>query len=69
MVPPMEQMAQKVLMAFWSDGGQGNARRNAWSAMAADAKRARQRTEAASFLVAAGAVRDNSAPAVVAAHA
>jgi hypothetical protein len=46
----MTEIMRSVVMAFWSDGGQGTARRNAWSAMAADAKRARQRTEAMAFV-------------------
>jgi hypothetical protein len=49
-------MVRSVIMALWSDGGQGTARRNAWSAMAADAKRARQRSETAAFLSAVAAV-------------
>jgi len=39
----MQEIVRNVIVAFWPDGGQGRARRNAWSAMAADTKRARDR--------------------------
>jgi hypothetical protein len=58
----MTEIMRSVVMAFWSDGGQGIARRNAWSAMAADAKRARQRAEATAFMNAVAAV--HATPAV-----
>lgn len=54
----MVEMARSVMMAFWSAGGQGTARRNAWVAMVADAKRARQRAEASAFMHAVAAVRE-----------
>jgi hypothetical protein len=43
----MQEMLRSLVMAVWADGGQGTARRNAWSAMVADAKRARDRADAA----------------------
>jgi hypothetical protein len=43
----MQKMLRSFVMAFWADGGQGTARRNAWVAMVADAKRARERADAA----------------------
>jgi hypothetical protein len=42
----MQEMLRTLVLAFWSDGGQGSARRNAWAGMVADAKRARERAEA-----------------------
>lgn len=42
----MQEMLRSLVLTFWSDGGQGTARRNAWAAMAADAKRARERADA-----------------------
>ena len=39
----MQQLVRSLIVAFWPDGGQGTARRNAWAAMAADTKRARER--------------------------
>jgi hypothetical protein len=64
----MEQMAKSLVMTLWSAGGQGTARRNAWTAMAADAKRARQRTEVAAYLNAVAAVHEMPRAAVGAAH-
>jgi hypothetical protein len=46
----MAQILRSVLGSVWSDGGQRVARRNAWAAMAADAKRARERAEATAYL-------------------
>jgi hypothetical protein len=42
----MQEMMLSVVRTVWADGGQRGARRNAWAAMAADARRARQRAEA-----------------------
>jgi hypothetical protein len=42
----MPEILRSVARTVWADGGQRGARRNAWAAMAADAKRARQRAEA-----------------------
>ena len=53
----MQEMLRSLVMAFWADGGQGTARRNAWVAMVADAKRARERADA-----------DASVQAVIAGH-
>jgi hypothetical protein len=53
----MQAMVRNVVEVIWPDAGLGTAHRNAWAAMAADAKRARARAEAAAFLNAAAAVR------------
>jgi hypothetical protein len=42
----MQEIARNLIVAFWPDGGQGRARRNAWSAMVTDTKRARERATA-----------------------
>ncbi|HVS67076.1 MAG TPA: hypothetical protein VHE56_00885 [Mycobacteriales bacterium] len=42
----MQEIVRNLIVAFWPDGGQGRARRNAWSAMVADTKRARERATA-----------------------
>ncbi len=42
----MQDFMRNLVVAFWPDGGQGHARRNAWSAMVADTKRARERASA-----------------------
>ena len=39
----MQGMVRSLIVALWPDGGQGTARRNAWSAMVEDNKRARER--------------------------
>jgi hypothetical protein len=39
----MREMVSSFIVAVWPDGGQGAARRNAWSAMVEDTKRARER--------------------------
>jgi hypothetical protein len=65
---PMQEMLRNLVMVVWPDGGLGTARRNAWAAMAADAKRARQRAEAAAFLNTVGAVPDTPAAAVAQSH-
>jgi hypothetical protein len=64
----MQELLRNVVMVFWPDGGLGTARRNAWAAMAADAKRARQRAEAATFMNATNAVHAASTPVAVATH-
>ena len=62
----MQEMLRSLVMAFWADGGQGTARRNAWAAMVADAKRARERADAdASVTLAAASHAMVGAPAVV----
>jgi hypothetical protein len=68
MVPPMQEMLRNLIMVVWPDGGLGTARRNAWAAMAADAKRARERAEANAFVNAVAAVREMPAGAVAASH-
>lgn len=42
----MQELVQNLIVAFWPNGGQDHARRNAWSAMVADTKRARERASA-----------------------
>jgi hypothetical protein len=42
----MQELLRSLVLAFWSDGGQGTARRNAWVGMVADSKRARERSDA-----------------------
>jgi len=49
----MPELLRTVARAVWADGGQRVARRNAWSAMVADSKRARERAEAAEMMAAA----------------
>jgi hypothetical protein len=63
----MTEMVRRVVMTLWTDGGQGTARRNAWVAMAADARRARQRSETAAFLSAVAAVHPSPADSDLAA--
>jgi hypothetical protein len=58
----MAEMLRSLVEAVMPDVGLGTARRNAWAAMAADAKRARARTEAAAAVSAAVA---HPIPAVV----
>jgi hypothetical protein len=69
-------MLRNVVEVMWPDAGLGTARRNAWAAMAADAKRARQRAEAAALMNAAAAVHEvptvaavSPAPVAAVAHA
>jgi hypothetical protein len=64
----MAQIFRTLVGAVWSDGGQRVARRNAWAAMSADAKRARERTEAMAFLDAVAAVHELPAPSATAAR-
>jgi hypothetical protein len=64
----MQELVRNLVMAFWPDGGQGAARRNAWAAMAADAKRARLRAEAAAFMAAVGAAAEAPAASVAASN-
>ena len=49
----MQEMLRSLVLAFWADGGQGTARRNAWAGMVADSKRARERAEADATVTAA----------------
>jgi hypothetical protein len=69
MVRAMEQLIRSLVMALVPAGGQGTARRNAWAAMAADAKRARQRAEVAAYLNAVAAVHATPVAAVAVSHA
>jgi len=64
----MQEMLRSLVMVVWPDGGLGTARRNAWAAMAADAKRSRQRAEAAAFINAVAAVHEMPAVATAASH-
>jgi hypothetical protein len=61
----MQEMVRSLVIAFWADGGQGTARRNAWAAMVVDAKRGRDRADADSALQLAAAGHPGSP---VAAH-
>lgn len=47
----MREMVRSFIVAMWPDGGQGAARRNAWSAMVEDSKRARERASAEAAVV------------------
>jgi hypothetical protein len=42
----LAQIPGRFVAAVWRDGGQGQARRNAWAAMVSDNVRARARAEA-----------------------
>jgi hypothetical protein len=64
----MAEILQTVVKAFWVDGGQRTSRRNAWAAMVADAKRARERAEVDAVLIAVGAVREAPRAAAVSSH-
>jgi hypothetical protein len=62
----MQAMVHTFISAIWPDGGQGTARRNAWASMAADAKRARERSAVeATVRAAAAAHQALSAPVAV----
>jgi hypothetical protein len=65
----MEQLMRSLVMALVPAGGQGTARRNAWGAMTADAKRARQRAEVTAYMNAVAAVHATPVTVVAAAHA
>jgi hypothetical protein len=39
----MPEMVRSLIVALWPDGGQGAARRNAWSAMVEGNQRAKER--------------------------
>jgi hypothetical protein len=51
----MQQMLRSLIVALWPDGGQGTARRNAWSAMVEDNQRARERAAVEASIQAAAA--------------
>ena len=57
-------MTWTVVATLWRDGGQRQARRNAWAAMVADNVRARERADAAAAV--AEIQRPGDAPVVVA---
>jgi hypothetical protein len=62
----MQEFARNLIVAFWPDGGQGRARRNAWSAMVTDTKRARERATAEAVVRSVAAAHEASpAPAAV----
>jgi len=42
----MLELARRLVITVWRDGGQRGARRNAWAAMVDDKVRARDRAEA-----------------------
>jgi hypothetical protein len=64
----MPELVRSVVRTVWSDGGQRVARRNAWAAMSADAKRARERAEAAAVMNTAVAAHELRVAAGSAAH-
>jgi hypothetical protein len=55
----LADVAGRMLATVWQDGGQRRARRNAWAAMAADSRRARDRAEAQALLAEVGALVDS----------
>ena len=55
----LADVAGRVLASAWQDGGQRRARQNAWAAMAADSRRARDRAEAQALLTHAAALVDS----------
>ncbi|HEX3825163.1 MAG TPA: hypothetical protein VHV79_11925 [Mycobacteriales bacterium] len=65
----MQEMMRSLVMAVVPAGGQGGARRNAWAAMAADAKRARQRAEVTAYLDELATVHATPPAAVAASQA
>jgi hypothetical protein len=64
----MQETVRSLVVAFWPDGGQGRARRNAWSAMAADTKRARDRATAEAVVQGVIAAHEASLTPVAAGH-
>jgi hypothetical protein len=52
-------VASRVFAIFWQDGGQRRARQNAWAAMAADSRRARDRAEAQALIADAARLIDS----------
>ncbi|HVY10885.1 MAG TPA: hypothetical protein VHB18_12160 [Mycobacteriales bacterium] len=56
----MQEMVRTLIGAVWPDGGQGTARRNAWSAMVADTKRARERESVEAAVRRAAAPREEA---------
>jgi hypothetical protein len=55
----LADVAGRMLSTVWQDGGQRRARQNAWAAMAADSRRARDRAEAKAILAEAAALVDS----------
>jgi len=49
----MREVVVRIARELWRDGGQRQARRNAWAAMAVDARRSRERVEVATAVEAA----------------
>jgi hypothetical protein len=64
----MQEIARNLIVAFWPDGGQGRARRNAWSAMVADTKRARDRATAEAVVASVAAVHEAAVVPVAVGH-
>jgi hypothetical protein len=52
----MRDTVRSFIVAVWPSGGQGTARRNAWSAMVEDSQRSRERAEVEASVRAAAAV-------------
>jgi hypothetical protein len=55
----LADVAGRMLATAWQDGGQRRARQNAWAAMAADSRRARDRAEAQALLAEVTALVDS----------
>ncbi|HVU60465.1 MAG TPA: hypothetical protein VHA79_06815 [Mycobacteriales bacterium] len=64
----MEEIVRNLIVALWPDGGQGRARRNAWSAMVADTKRARDRATVEAVVQGVIASHDASVAPVAVGH-
>jgi hypothetical protein len=62
----MPELLRSLVEAVWPDSGLGTARRNAWAAMAAGAKRARERAETAAVVDAAAASHPLATPTTIA---
>ncbi len=55
----LADVAGRMLATVWQDGGQRRARQNAWAAMAADSRRARDRAEAQALIADAARLIDS----------
>jgi hypothetical protein len=64
----MQEFARNLIVAFWPDGGQGRARQNAWSAMVADTKRARERASAEAVVQGAATAHEAARTPVAIGH-
>lgn len=64
----MQEMVRTFIVAVWPDGGQGRARRNAWSAMVSDTKRSRERASAEAVVQGAVAAHEAMLVPVASGH-